>query len=221
MGGAKRPTGKSGAQTLLMSVILSAPGPLVIGLGLLVGSSSTQLADFFRRTAELAAIICAFVIYRVTTDGDRCDKERKAHLEQNANRFIGAMMCAAGAIMAVLAFVASHADKGNVVPGLVIALLGAIVNGVFWARYTTLAKSEGNAILAAQARLYRAKTFVDTCVSIALLTVLAAPGTDLAIATDLVGSIIVSVYMIYGGIATIRDSGKGAETEAVSGNQLR
>ena len=40
--------GKSRSQTLLASVLLSAPGPVVIGLGLLVGRSSTQMADFLR-----------------------------------------------------------------------------------------------------------------------------------------------------------------------------
>ena len=51
---------KSGSQTLLWSVIMSSPGPLVVGLGLLVGQSSTQIADFVRRSSELLAIIVAF-----------------------------------------------------------------------------------------------------------------------------------------------------------------
>ena len=36
---------RSGARTLLLSVLRSLPGPLVVGLGLLVGRSATQLAD--------------------------------------------------------------------------------------------------------------------------------------------------------------------------------
>ena len=40
---------KSGAKTLLWSVIMSSPGPLVVGLGLLAGSSSTQIADFVEK----------------------------------------------------------------------------------------------------------------------------------------------------------------------------
>ena len=53
---------KSGKNTLLMSVLMSSPGPLVVGLGLMVGQSSTQLADFVRRSAELLSIIMAFRI---------------------------------------------------------------------------------------------------------------------------------------------------------------
>ena len=53
---------KSGAKTLLWSIIMSSPGPLVVGLGLLAGRSSTQIADFVRRSAELLAIIMSFVV---------------------------------------------------------------------------------------------------------------------------------------------------------------
>ena len=54
---------KSGARTLLWSVLMSSPGPLVVGLGLLSGRSSTQIADFVRRSAELLAIIMSFIVF--------------------------------------------------------------------------------------------------------------------------------------------------------------
>ena len=47
---------KSGSRTLLLPVLMSAPGPLVVGLGLLAGCSSTQIADFVRGSAELLAL---------------------------------------------------------------------------------------------------------------------------------------------------------------------
>ena len=57
---------KSGYRTLLLSVLMSSYGPVILGLGLRVGHSSTQIADFTRRTAELSALIVAFIIYAVT-----------------------------------------------------------------------------------------------------------------------------------------------------------
>ena len=68
---------KSGSRTLLWSVIMSSPGPLVVGLGLMAGRSSTQIADFVRRSAELLAIIMSFVIYKVTTKDGACDEAKK------------------------------------------------------------------------------------------------------------------------------------------------
>ena len=43
---------KSGLKTLIMSVIMSSPGPIVVGIGLVIGQSSTQIADFIRRSID-------------------------------------------------------------------------------------------------------------------------------------------------------------------------
>ncbi|MBQ8633716.1 MAG: cation transporter [Lachnospiraceae bacterium] len=194
---------KSGTKTLLWSVIMSAPGPLIIGLGLFVGRSSTQIADFVRRSSELLAIIMAYIIYKITTKDGVCDTAKKEKLEKFSNLFVGAMMCLGGSLMLLLAFASEQEDKGNVIPGLVIALLGVIANTIFWRKYTKLNKQEPNAILAVQARLYRAKSLVDSCVTIALLSVVLFPTSALSYYLDLIGSVIVALYLIWCGIQTI------------------
>ena len=69
---------KSGFKTLLLSVLLSSPGPLVLGIGLTVGRSSTQISDFTRRSAELLAIISSFVVYCITNkDASLTHKEKR------------------------------------------------------------------------------------------------------------------------------------------------
>lgn len=196
---------KSGRRTLLMSVLMSAPGPLVVGLGLLTGRSSTQIADFFRRSAELLAIICAYVVYLITNRDGVEDAARKAKLERVSNLFVGTMMCLSGTIMLALALFAPSAEKGNVIPGLVIAVLGVVANSLFWRKYTKLNRQGPNAILAVQARLYRAKALVDGCVTAALLTVALFPATSAARWIDLGGSVIVAVYLIWCGVKTVRE----------------
>ena len=201
-----RENAKSGARTLLLSVLMSAPGPLVVGLGLLAGRSSTQIADFVRRSAELLAIIMSFVVYRVTTKEGACDETRKARLEQRSNAFVGAMMCLGGTFMVLLAFLSGNTDKGNVIPGLAIAIMGVIANTAFWVKYTRLNKKEPNAILQVQSRLYRAKSLVDSCVTIALLSVVIAPDSPISYRLDFAGSLIVALYLIYCGVHTILES---------------
>ena len=197
---------KSGTRTLLLSVLMSAPGPLVVGLGLLAGRSSTQIADFVRRSAELLAIIMSFVVYRVTTKESTCDEVRRVRLERRCNAFAGAMMCLGGTFMVLLAFLSDNADKGNVIPGLAIAVMGVIANTAFWIKYTRLNKNEPNAILQVQARLYRAKSLVDSCVTIALLSVVIAPNSPVSYWFDFAGSLIVAVYLICCGVQTIMES---------------
>lgn len=195
---------RSGSRTLLLSVLMSSPGPLVVGLGLLAGRSSTQIADFVRRSAELLAIIMSFVVYQITTKEG--SGERKEKLERCSNAFVGAMMCLGGSFMVLLAFLSDTTDKGNVIPGLAIALMGVIANTAFWMKYTRLNRKEPNAILQVQSRLYRAKSLVDGCVTIALLSVLILPASPVSYWLDLVGSLIVAVYLIFCGVQTIRES---------------
>ena len=202
---------KSGSRTLLWSMIMSSPGPLVVGLGLMAGRSSTQIADFVRRSSELLAIIMAFVTYKITTKDGQEDLVKKEKVERFSNLFVGAMMCLGGSIMLLLAFVSKNEDKGNVIPGLIIAVLGVIANTIFWRKYTKLNKQEPNPILAVQARLYRAKSLVDGCVTIALLSVAIAPEAVFSYYLDMIGSVIVAIYLIFCGVQTIRERMEGVK----------
>lgn len=189
---------------------MSAPGPLVVGLGLLAGKSSTQLADFVRRSAELLAIIAAFAVYKLTSGAGETDAPRKARLERSSNLFVGAMMCLSGAVMLLLALWGGSAEKGNVIPGLVISALGMIANTIFWLRYKMLSRQSGNAILAVQSRLYRAKALVDICVTAVLTAVLLFPAAGFTETLDSVGSAIVALYLVWCGIKTIGESRGGS-----------
>ena len=192
-----------GGKTLLLSILMASPGPLVLGLNLIFGRSATQIADFIRRSAEFLAIVTSYVIFkRITKCGD---SSRKRELESKASAFVGCMMCVAGAVMTALALAVDHQNKGNVVPSLVIAGVSAISNAIFWYRYVHLGRMQGIAIFAAQARLYRAKTLIDTCVVLALSAVIIAPNTVLSAVLDLVGSFFMAIYLTLGGIKTLKE----------------
>ena len=194
---------KKGSGTLLMSVIMSSPGPLVVGLGLLVGQSATQIADFVRRSAELLGIIMAFIVYRITVVNGVDDIERRERLERISNIFVGSMMCIGGAIMLALSIFSENEEKGNVIPGLVIAVLGVVANTIFWRRYTAMDRREPNAIIAVQARLYRAKSLVDGCVTAALLSVAFFPASAFSYYLDKIGSAVVAIYLLWCGAKTV------------------
>jgi len=193
-------------RTLLASVVMSSPGPLVVGAALLFGHSSTQLADFVRRTAELAAIIVSWLVFRILHKTGEPDIIRKDKLERTANLSVGAAMCLSGAAMMFIALFSPNTEKGNVIPGLIIAVLGVTTNSWFWLRYYKLNHKKPDAILAVQSRLYRAKSLVDACVTIALTFVAVAPGAPAVRYVDLGGSIIVAAYLIINGIMTMRGS---------------
>ena len=196
----------SGYKTLLTSVILSSPGPLILGIGLIFGKSSTQLADFIRRTAELMAIIVSFVVFVSTNKNGITDYAKKALLEKRSNIFVGLIMCFSGSIMIGVSILSKNTEKGNVIPALCIATGGLIVNFIFWIKYTGLYKETGNVILGVQGRLYGAKTIVDTCVTSALAALVFMPDSPLSGYLDKFGSLVVSIYLIRCGIKTVREA---------------
>ena len=185
---------QSSEKTLLLSVLMSAPGPIILGFALLSGKSSTQIADFIRRTAELIGLAAAFFTYRKTNNGTY-EKDEKEHLERRSNVIVGTMMCVGGIFMVILTFLSDNQDKGNVVPSLCIAALGLIANTLFWIKYTKLNRTSPNAIIEVNARLYRAKSLVDFAVTSALLSVALMPGTVISYYLDAVGSVLVAVYL--------------------------
>ncbi len=193
---------KSTMRTMLMSVLMSAPGPLIIALGLRAGQSATQLADLVRRSAELAALIAALIVFLLTQKSP--DIAARARLERRVNRFVGASMCLSGVMMLLLA-VLSGESTGNVLPSLVIAVLGLMANTLFWRKYVRLAQG-GSAIVAVQGRLYRAKALVDLCVTLALICVLCWPGSPFADVMDRAGSAAVAAYLLGCGVRTIRET---------------
>ena len=113
-----------------------------------------------------------------------------------------------GTVRMILAATSGSEDKGNVIPGLAIALMGVIANTIFWVKYSRLNRAEPNAILAVQARLYRAKSLVDGCVTLALLSVVLLPGSRFSAMLDLVGSVVVALYLICCGAQTIYERRK-------------
>lgn len=197
---------KSGERTLFASVVMSSPGPVILGVALFFGRSSTQLADFIRRTAELVAIIVSWIVFRVLHKSGSASVAQKNKLEYIANLSVGAAMCLSGAAMLFIALFSPDTQKGNVIPGLVIAVLGVTTNSWFWLRYRKLNREKPDVILAVQSRLYRAKSLVDACVTIALAFVAVAPGAPAARYVDLGGSIIVAAYLVMNGIMTLRGS---------------
>nr|AMP56511.1 hypothetical protein [uncultured bacterium] len=109
-------------------------------------------------------------------------------------------MCISGVAMALITLMSTNTEKGNVVPGLVIAGLGVVVNVWFWLRYTRLNNKTPNPILSVQARLYRAKSLVDAVVTAALTTILVAPDAPAAHFMDKAGSLFVAGYLVVNGV---------------------
>lgn len=195
-------------RTLVAAIALSAFGPFATGAAVLMSRSSTQMADFVRRTVELAAMIVSWLVFRHLARAADTPAVRRAHLERVANLGVAAAMAISAVVLAVLALAPRDASApyGNVYPGLAIAVMGLAVNAWFRRRYSRMTRERFDAIIAAQARLYLGKTAVDCCVAVALAAVALAPMHPVTALVDPAGSLAVAGYLGWCAFRTARSA---------------
>ena len=191
-----------GEKTLLTSFLLSAPGPIVTGIAAITSHSSTRIADFLRRTAELIALFVSWWVYRKLLRRIDSDDAYRASMERMANLTVAGAMMSSGIAMLVVgvARLFVYEANGSTVMGLIIAVLGLITNTWFWRRYRNITREGFDPVIAGQQRLYRAKACVDLCVVTALISVAVAPNHPATQYIDALGCIVVAFYLFYNGI---------------------
>jgi divalent metal cation (Fe/Co/Zn/Cd) transporter len=193
-------------KTLLIALLLSAPGPLVTGLAAISSHSTTQLADFIRRSMELVAVFLSWWVFHRLQRNTELSAAQQSRLEQAAGLTVAAAMICSGIAMLVVAIsrFSVFEPGGKVIPGLIIAVLGLITNGWFWRRYTVLTREQYSSVIDAQQKLYRAKAVVDLCVVAALAAVAIAPTHPATPYVDILGSIAVAGYLLWNGLRLAR-----------------
>ena len=189
-------------KTLLIALLMSTPGPLITGLAAFSSQSTTQLADFIRRSVELVALFVSWWVFRQLQRNKTLSEADQARLERTAGLSVAGTMICSGIIMVILAIsrFSFYQPGGNVGPGLIIAVLGLIFNGWFWWRYAVLTREQYSPVIAAQQKLYRAKATVDLCVVAALSAVAIAPTHPLTRYVDILGSLTVAGYLLWSGL---------------------
>lgn len=189
-------------RTLLVALLLSLWAPLTTGIAVIVSHSTTQVADFVRRSVELVALFVSWWVFRYVERRRGMDPGRRARMERTAGLSVAAALGCSGVVMLALAASRGLAFQpgGNVYPGLAIATLGLVTNSWFWRRYTVLTREHYSPVIGAQRQLYRAKAFVDLCVLLALAAVAIDAGHPATRYVDVLGSVAVALYLLWSGV---------------------
>jgi divalent metal cation (Fe/Co/Zn/Cd) transporter len=191
-------------KTLLVAFLLSLWAPFTTGLAVLLSRSTTQLADFIRRTAELIALFVSWQVFRYLQRVDKLNHQNRARVEKIAGLSVATALGCSGLVMFALAIsrISTFEPGGNVYLGLAIALLGLVTNSWFWRRYTVMTREHYNPVTDSQIQLYRAKAFVDICVLLALSSVAINPNHVATRYIDISGSLVVSIYLVWSSYRT-------------------
>lgn len=198
-------------KTLLIALLLSMWAPFVTGYAVVMSTSTTQLADFVRRTVELIALFVSWWVFRHIARNETLAAEKRASMEKISGLCVAAAIGISAIVMLVLTIsrIGVVEPGGNVYPGLIIATMGFIVNTWFWRRYTRLNSEQYNSIINAQKQLYQAKAMVDLLVIAALGAVAVAPGHYLTSYIDFLGSFALVGYLFWNAIRTVKQTIKG------------
>ena len=193
-------------KTLLAALLLSMWAPVATGIAVILSHSTTQLADFIRRSVELVALFVSWFVFRAIVRKQTIGRDEKARLERIASLLTAAALVCSGVVILIvtLSRLTRFEPGGNVYPGLAIAGLGLITNSWFWRRYARLTREQYNPIIDAQSHLYRAKAFVDLCVLAALAAIAINPAHALTRIIDLLGAGAVVVYLLWSGYNSAR-----------------
>ena len=208
-------------RTLLAALLLSAWAPFVTAWAVVLSQSTTQVADFVRRTVELVAVAVAWAVFRRLRRHEP-PAVAAARLERIAAWAVAAALATSGGVMLLLAL-QRHADfapGGDVRLGLLVALLGLATNGWFWRRYAGFARERPGRLMQGQCRLYRAKVAVDTCVIVALASVALAPGRPATRWVDLAGSLAVALYLLWSAGRSVAGRGGHVAGAAVPADEV-
>jgi divalent metal cation (Fe/Co/Zn/Cd) transporter len=205
------PARASAERTLLVALLLSLWAPLATGLAVLLSHSTTPLADFVRRSAELVAVALSWAVLRRAPS-----VAQRVALEHLASCGVALTLAFSGVAMVLLvgARWRSFEPGGDVRLGLVIAGLGLVTNAWFWRRFSALAHARADALIHAQRRLYRAKVAVDASVIIALATIGLVPGHPVTRWLDLVGSSAVALHLGWSAWRTLPSAARGPRRPA-------
>ena len=140
-------------------------------------------------------------MYELTAGKDLSNDTRKARLESFVKYFTGLSMCLSGAVMIYVAVANFGGEKGSVLTSLILAIIGAVINAKLYFNYRKME----NVVLSVQAKLHRVKMLLDCFMSFLLLMWMLLPIEAVRSYADVIGSVLISIYLIWSGIRVLRD----------------
>ncbi len=186
-------------KTLMLSIILSAFGPFITLAAVFMSTSSTQLADFIRRTIELFVLVMAFIIYEKLAHPSLSEQKKTQYKTiMRLSLLIILSLTTISLLGLVLYNLTTQAlPEGTIWLGFSVAVLGIGFNGAFWWRYSRFDQASPHTVMHSQKKLYQAKTLVDINVTIALGAYGLFGASQVIFWLDIVGTLVVALYIVW------------------------
>ena len=185
-------------KTLILSVVFSSFGPIVTFIAMMMNSSSTQIADFIRRTVELSVLVLALYLY-LRIHKKEISNHTVTMFKVSMYRLLAIVLLISSLVLVylfILALINPSMPEGSVWLGLSIAILGLLFNGYFMIRYKKFNHQKESFVMDSQSKMYQAKTLLDLNVVIALSAIVIFKESNLSYWIDTLGTLIIAIYLL-------------------------
>ena len=169
---AEQPTTAQARERSVFAGLLFGAVALIPGLvAVILGHSTTLLADWLRSFTETFAILLSWLTLRKVTRGGRSTYDYGYGKMESLSSLIVATAMAlsfAAVVFSAISRIRQPEPVRQVGWGLLLSIAAAAINVTLWQRNYRLARQEPSPIMESQWRLFRAKAVVNLTVILAL-----------------------------------------------------
>lgn len=197
-------TNNNGANTLKKAAIIGLLGATISGIVAHTGSCTTMYIDFSRSLIEgLMTVISCIVFSKIQNNNTA--QQRKILIQERIRIITGIVMIFTSMLLATVSIASfSPAQKeGNNIPSLVTTSICVFINLSILRNYKNSLRKDFNHIIKAQYTMYRSKTIINTFVLSILMLLTFFPTWNAINYLDLVGTIIMSIFIFTEGLKNI------------------
>lgn len=193
-------TNETNQETISKALILGILSSTATLITAIIGSSTTQIVDFFRRFIEMFSTLISLLLFRHNLHETSAEKIHSNN--QKVNLVINNTLILSGILMIIVGIAKYRMGLGhkNVVPGFFVSLLGVILNFYFCIKYSRSLKRQYEPIIKSQYNLFKTKTIVDSCVLLTVGIMIIFPDFAYLDLIDFISSVLVSIVLCFRGI---------------------
>lgn len=192
-------------RTLLAGWLLALWSPITYGWAAYVGQSTLMMADLLRRSTELVALFLAWAVYRWARKNDVA-MSVYTRWETTANLLVAAVMGLSVVVIGIQAYqrFLQPGTLGDLRWGIVLGVLGVMVNGWFWRRHKRYAGESHWPMAESQYRLFRSKALLDAYVVVNLSTAAYVQRQSWGLYVDSLGALVPGAVLAVSAIQILR-----------------
>ncbi len=205
------------SNTIKKAALIGILGATISGIVAHTGSCSTMYMDFCRSLIEGITTVISFFVFNYISNNN-VSSQKETELQERIRVITGIVMLVTSVLLATVSIISFSpvAKEGNNLPSLFTTSIVVFINLSIFRNYKKSLKEKFDHIIKAQYTMYRSKIIINTFVLSILVVMTLAPSWNGVAYIDLVGTIIMSVFIFAEGIKNISLKAENNKLEVAS-----